>query len=87
MLANNPADYGLTVIQNFHQYQGQTLDIACVVSIGTGIFPAEELGNTDVHEMFTGKNILNIQMLQRRARNLLTLLTNAVRMKIMTLRI
>ncbi len=78
ILANNPSDYGLTVIQNFHQRKDSRLDIACIVSIGSGIFPAKPLGSTDVHEMLLGMNILNIQGIQKRAKNLMTLLSNAV---------
>ena len=73
VLANNPSDYGLTAIQNFHRQQGCKLDIACVVSVGTGTFPAEALGSTDAHEM-----LFNVHSLKKRATNLLTLLTKAV---------
>lgn len=69
VLANNPSDYGLTAIQNFHRHKGCKLDIACVVSIGTGTFPAETLGSTD----------FAIKAAKKRATNLLTLLTKAVR--------
>ena len=79
ILANNPSDYGLTVIQNFYQRKDVRLDIACIVSIGSGIFPAKRLGSTDVHEMLLGMKMLKIQELQKRAKNLMTLLSNAVR--------
>ena len=79
ILANNPSDYGLTAIQNFYQRKGSRLEVSCVVSIGNGIFPAKQLGNTDVHEMLLGMKILNIQAIQKRAKNLMTLLSNAVR--------
>lgn len=68
-MANNPNDYGLTAIQNFHRQKGRKLDIACVASIGTGIFPAAKLGSTDAH-----KNMLSVKTLG----NLITLLTKAV---------
>jgi calcium-independent phospholipase A2 len=70
VLANNPSDYGLTAIQNFHRMKGCKLDIACVLSIGTGTFPAETLGNTNA-----GESILT---LKKRAANLFTLLSKAV---------
>lgn len=79
ILANNPSDHGLTVIQNYYQRLEQRLDIAAIVSIGAGSFPADELGCTDVHEMLLGMKMLNIQAIQKRARNLMTLLSNAVR--------
>lgn len=79
ILANNPSDDGLTVIQNYYQRLGERLDIAAIVSIGAGTFPAKDLGCTDVHEMLLGMRILNIQEIQKRARNLLSLLSNAVR--------
>jgi calcium-independent phospholipase A2 len=70
VLANNPSDYGLTAIQNFHRMKGCKLDIACVLSIGTGTFPAETLGNTNA-----GESILT---LKKRAANLFTLLSKAL---------
>ena len=69
VLANNPNDYGLTAIQNFHRQKGRKLDIACVVSIGTGIFPATRLGSTDAH-----KKLISVKAFG----NLITLLTKAV---------
>ncbi len=77
ILANNPSDHGLTVIQNYHQRRGMPLEIACIVSIGSGTFPAKDLGNIDVHEML-GMKMLNVQPVLQRARNLMTLLSNAV---------
>ena len=70
VLANNPSDYGLTAIQNFHRQKGCKLDIACVVSIGTGTFPAENLGSTNLTSV--------LDTITKKASNLLTLLTKAV---------
>ena len=57
VLANNPCESGLTAIQNFYRQKGTKLDIALVVSVGTGIFPPEELGTTNAQEfLFFGKH-------------------------------
>ena len=71
VLANNPCDCGLTEIQNYYRVLGEQLAIALVVSIGTGIFPVEELGN--VRHSFNWKDTQ-----KKRAKNLRTLLSNAV---------
>ena len=78
ILASNPSDYGLTAIQDFYQKLGKRMNIACVVSLGCGVFPDVPLGNTDLHETLFGLNFLNIQALQKKATNLLTVLRNAV---------
>ncbi len=79
ILANNPSDSGLTAIQNFYRLEGKKLPIALVVSIGTGVYPAEKLGNVDVQEfLFFGKRWFNLDKLRRRAQNLMSLLSNAV---------
>ena len=78
ILCNNPSDAGLTAIQNHHRLHDKRLDIAFIVSIGSGIYPEEELGSSDAHEMLQGINVLNLSALKKRATNLLTLLTNAV---------
>lgn len=81
VLANNPCDYGLTAIQNYYRQRGIDLPIALVVSVGTGIYPAEELGRVDAHEfLFFGKHWFNAtDTLRKRTRNLISLLSNAVR--------
>ena len=80
VLANNPCDYGLTAIQNYYRQRGIDLPIALVVSVGTGIYPAEELGRVDAHEfLFFGKHWFNAtDTLRKRTRNLIALLSNAV---------
>ncbi len=80
VLANNPCDYGLTAIRNFHREKKVRLPISMVVSIGTGIYPPEEIGNIDAQEfLFFGKHWFNFNdTLKRRTQNLLSLLTNAV---------
>ena len=77
ILANNPGDHGLTVIQNFYQRKAQRLDIACIVSVGSGIYPSKPVGNIDVHEML-GMKMLNVQDFQKRVKNLMTVLSTAV---------
>ena len=83
VLANNPCDYGLTAIQNYHRERGLDLPISLVVSVGTGIYPAEELGRVDAHEfLFFGKHWFSFtDTLKRRAQSLISLLSNAVSSK------
>ena len=80
VLANNPCDYGLTAIQNYYRQQGIDLPIALVVSVGTGIYPSEELGRIDAQEfLFFGKHWFNAtDTIRKRTRNLIQLLSNAV---------
>lgn len=80
VLANNPCEYGLTAIQNFHREVHVDLPIAMVVSIGTGVYPSEEIGRIDAQEfLFFGKHWFNFSdNLKSRTQNLLSLLTNAV---------
>lgn len=74
VLANNPCESGMTHIQNFYRLQGQKLPIAVVVSVGTGVYPAEKLGKVDIF----GKHGLKLDSLMKRAQNLISLLSNAV---------
>ena len=78
VLANNPCDHGLTAIQNFHRSRGKKLDIACVVSIGCGIVPAEKLGKTDAHLFLSVGQMFKIDSIKSRVMNLITLLSTAV---------
>ena len=80
VLANNPSDCGLSAIQDFHRKQHIDLPIALIVSIGTGIYPAEELGRVDAHEfLFFGKHWFNFtDTLKKRTQNLVSLISNAV---------
>jgi len=80
VLANNPCEYGLTAIQRFHREHQVNLPIAMVVSVGTGIYPPEELGSINAQEfLFFGKHWFNFSdNVKKRAKNLLALLTNAV---------
>lgn len=73
VICNNPTEYGLTAIQNFFRQQGKRLPIALVVSIGTGVYPAEELGSID---LFLG--IGTLTRIKQRTQNLISLLGNAV---------
>lgn len=53
ILANNPAEEGLTVIQEFYKARGEKLPISMVVSIGSGSNPAKPIkGKIDVHTNF-----------------------------------
>ena len=70
VLANNPCEYALTAINNYYRgkrgvvahndnssYGYQKEGVSLVMSIGTGLFPAEELGNTDAQQfLFFGSH-------------------------------
>lgn len=56
VLAANPAEDGLTKIQEFYQQRGEKLPISMVVSIGSGVNPSKPItGNIDV-----SANVLNL---------------------------
>ena len=79
VLANNPCEHGLTKIQDFHREKQVNLPIALVVSIGTGIYPPEELGRIDAQEfLFFGKHWFKLSDIKNRALNLIALLSSAV---------
>ena len=81
VLVNNPCESALTAIQNFHRQEGKVFDLAVVVSVGTGIFPPEELGKTDAQKfLFFGKHWFRSghESVKQQAMNLITLLTTAV---------
>ena len=80
VLANNPSEYGLTAIQNYHRQHQKRFSMSVMVSIGSGIYPAKKLGKVDAQEyLFFGKHWLKFgSELKKRAQNLLTLLTTAV---------
>ena len=63
-----------------HRQQGSRLNVALVVSIGCGVYPAEALGKVDAHQfLFFGKHWLKAGYeIRKQAKNLLSLLTTAV---------
>ena len=48
MLANNPSEAAMTVIQDFYHKKGEKIPISTVVSVGTGINPGTPLGKIDI---------------------------------------
>lgn len=54
ILANNPSDSGLSRIQSFYRSRGEKLPLSLVVSVGTGKYPFQELGNVDF--LFVGSH-------------------------------
>lgn len=79
VICNNPTDYGLTAIQNYCRLTDNNIPIAVVVSIGTGLYPAEKIGSVDAQDaLFFGKQWLNPAKLIKQTQNLLSLLSNAV---------
>ena len=87
VLANNPSAGGLTKIQDFYRSRHQRLPISVVVSVGSGKLPDHELGSVDAHEfLYFGKHWFDFkEHLQGRAKNLSTLLGNAVRLCILAI--
>ncbi len=45
VLCNNPTEQGVTAIQNYH-WEKESL----VVSVGSGVYPEEKLGNVDAQD-------------------------------------
>ena len=82
VLANNPCDEGLIRIQGHYRQLGVQMPIACIVSIGCGVYPARDLGRVDVHQFFSfGAHWFSrTDTLTARSSNLLRLLSNAVSM-------
>ena len=79
VLANNPSEVGLTEIQDFHLQRGEKLPISLVVSVGTGVYPEENLGSIDARQyLCMGKHWLKFKDSLNRLGNLIQLLSNAV---------
>lgn len=79
VICNNPTDYGLTAIQNYCRLTENNIPIAVVVSIGTGVYPAEKIGSVDAQDaLFFGKQWLKPGKLIKQTQNLLSLLSTAV---------
>lgn len=74
VLCNNPTDQGVTAIQNYHWEKGEKLPISLVVSIGSGVYPKEKLGNVDALDL----GLFKISSLKDRVGNLVDLFMNAV---------
>jgi hypothetical protein len=71
VLANNPCMDGLNTIQSFYRERGINFPITCVVSLGSGISPSQELGSVDFLRLkFAG--------MFRRAQSLISMLSSAV---------
>ena len=80
VLAQNPSSVGLTAIQKHYHDRGMKLPISLVVSIGSGQFPDEDMGNVDATQyLHIGKHWFHIvSELGDRIQSLTTLLSNAV---------
>ncbi len=70
----------MSTTSNIIRQAGQKLNIAFVVSVGSGIFPTEDLGKTDAQQfLYFGKHWLKAgHDIKARAKSLMTLLTTAV---------
>ena len=82
ILANNPCECGLTQIQNFYRKRGKKLPISLVVSVGSGKYPKQQLGNIDAQQFLFCGPWFDLRGgsagVRERTKNLLTMLTNAV---------
>ena len=80
VLANNPSIRGLTEMQRLYFRLRQKLPIAAMVSLGSGIFPKEELGRTDYQNiLFFGRDWKSgPKELKNRISNFATMLGNSV---------
>lgn len=74
VLCNNPTEHGVTTIQNYHWEKDEKLPISLVVSVGSGMYPEEKLGNLDVQDI----SLANLSHLKHRVINLVDLFMNAV---------
>ena len=74
VLANNPCIDGLTKIQEFYKERSIEFPVACVVSLGSGICPMQELGSVDFHVFLR----LKFSGMFRKAQSLITMLSSAV---------
>ncbi len=48
MLANNPSEAALTVIQDHYHDKGEKIPISLLVSVGSGVNPGSPLGEIDI---------------------------------------
>ena len=82
ILANNPCECGLTQIQNFYRKRGKKLPISLVVSVGSGKYPKQQLGNIDAQQFLFCGPWFDLRGgstgVRERTKNLFTMLTNAV---------
>ena len=70
--ANNPSEYAMMEIHNHYRQRGQpSPEIKIIVSVGTGKFPAKDMGNTDLGFMNLKDTVLT-------PKHLLALLINTV---------
>ena len=80
ILAQNPSSTVLTSIHNYYYSRNQKLPISMVVSIGSGHFPDDDIGNINVTEyLHLGKHWLHILSgLSSRVKSLTKLISRAV---------
>lgn len=74
VMANNPCMDGLNKIQSFYKNHGVHIPISCMVSLGSGISPSQELGPVDFHVFLR----LKFAGMFRKAHNLISMLSSAV---------
>lgn len=75
VLANNPSLSAWTAIQAHHDAKHLPRPkVAVAVSLGTGVYPSQELGETD----FLGKGLFNLRGTMRRAQRFIRMISTAV---------
>ena len=79
VLANNPCEAGLIAIRDFyHERRGEKVSIAFVVSVGSGVWPGEKMGSTNLHQHLRPGGVFEPLKAFRAAKNVLSLLEEAV---------
>ena len=75
VLANNPSLLAWTLIQTYHDnYHLPKPKVAMAVSLGTGRYPSQKLGETDI----LGKGLLNLKGTMKRAQRFIKMISTAV---------
>lgn len=74
----NLSDHALTKVREFYREKSQSIPVQCVVSVGAGVFSAEQLGCVDVQNYLTfGTHWQNPPEAVERLRNMITLSISA----------
>ena len=81
VMANNPCIDAVSKIQSFYAERNIHLPITCLVSVGSGISPSQELGSVDFHVFLR----LKFSGMLKKAQSLITMLSSAVSLSLTSL--
>lgn len=74
----NLSGHALSKVREFYREENQSIPVQCVVSMGAGVFSAEQLGSVDVQNYLTfGTHWQNPPEAVERLRNMITLSISA----------